>query len=62
MSEKRTIREIAGKTPGYRKKRGKSRKGWREAMLEDLKGKGIADWKRKAMKRKSWKLITKFWA
>ena len=37
----------------------KDRRRWREAVLEDLKDKGIADWKRKGMDRKNWKRITK---
>ena len=58
MVENRTVRKIALKTPGYREKRGRSR----EAVLEKMKDKGTADWERKAMDRKNWKRITKFWA
>ena len=58
MVEKRTVRNIPWKTPKYRKKRGRSRKRWREAVPEDLKDKRIADWKNKATDRKHWKRIT----
>ena len=59
MAENRTVRKITWKTPGYRKKRGRPRKRWIEAVLEDLKDKGMGDWKRKAMDGKNWKRITK---
>ena len=62
MTENRTVRKIAWKTPGYRKKVGRPRKRCAETMLEDLKDKGIADWKRKTMDRRNWKRITKLWA
>ena len=61
MAENRTFRKIAWKTSEYKKKRGRPRKRWRETVLEDLKDKGVADWKRKAMYRKNWKRITMLW-
>ena len=39
IAENRTVR----KTPRYRKERGRARKRWREAVLEDLKDKEIVD-------------------
>ena len=62
VSEDRTVRRIAWKTPRYKKKRGRLRKRWREAVLEDLRDKGIADWWRNATDRGGWKRITKFCA
>ena len=61
VTEDRTVRRIARKTPRYKKKRGGRRKRWREAVLEDLRDKGIAEWRRKAMDRRGWKRITKLW-
>ena len=56
VTEDRTVRRIAWKTLGFKKKR------WRGTVLEDLRDKGIADWRRKAMDRGGWKRITKLWA
>ena len=62
VTEDRTVGRIAWKTLGYKKKRGRPRKRWIKTLLEDLKDKGIADWRRKAMDRRDWKRITKLWA
>ena len=62
MAEKRAVKKIAWKTPGYRKNRGRPKKRWRETVLDDLKDKGTADWKRKATDRKNWKRIIKLFA
>ena len=37
VTEERTVRRIAWKTPAYKKKRGKLRKIWRGVVLEDLR-------------------------
>ena len=51
MARNRTVRRIAWKAPGYKKKRGRPRRRWRGAVLEDLEDEGIVDWKAKAMHR-----------
>ena len=61
INEDRTVRRIAWKTPRYKKKNGRPRKRWREAVLKDLRNKGIAGWRRKTMDRGGWKRITKLW-
>ena len=43
MAENRTVKKKAWKMPGYRKRRRRSRKRWREAVLEDLRDKGMVD-------------------
>ena len=62
VTEDRMGRRIAWKTRGYKKKKGRPRKRSREAVLENLRNKGIADWWRKAMDRGGWKRITNLWA
>ena len=44
VTDDRTVRRIAWKTPGYKKNIGRPTKRWREAVLKDLRDKGIADW------------------
>ena len=51
ITEDRTVRRPAWKTPEYKKKRERPRKRWRETVLENPRDKGITDWKRKAMDR-----------
>ncbi|KAF2893213.1 hypothetical protein ILUMI_12961 [Ignelater luminosus] len=43
MQENRTIKKLAWKDPDYKKKRGRPRKRWREAILEDMQEKGITE-------------------
>ena len=62
VTEDKKVRRTAWKTLGYKKKRGGPRKRWTVAVLEDLRDKGIADWRRKAIYREGWKRITKLWA
>ena len=59
VTEERTVRRIAWKTPGYKKKRGRLRKRWREVVLQNMEDKEIANWRRKAMDGGGWKRITK---
>ena len=62
ITKDRTVRRIVRKTPGYKKKKGRPRKRWKAAVLEDLRDKGIADWGREAIDTEGWKRITKLWA
>ena len=48
VPEEKTVRRRAWKTSGYKKKRVRPREGWREAMLENLWDKEMADWRTKA--------------
>lgn len=61
MVEGRDVRSLAWKIPEGKRKRGRPRKRWRDAIEEDLAEKGIQNWKTKAMNRKEWKHITKLW-
>lgn len=44
-------KDIAWKTPDYKKKKGKLRERW-QAVIQDLKEKNITNWKLKVMDRK----------
>jgi hypothetical protein len=61
MDESRNVKTIAWKAPDSKRKRGRPRKRWREAVEEDLKEKGIQNWKEKAKNRKKWKEVTRLW-
>ena len=51
VTEDRTVKRISWKVPGYNKKKGRPRKRWRGAVLDDMRDKRIPDWRRKAMDR-----------
>lgn len=62
MEEGRIPKTIAYRRPTYKKKRGRPRKRWYEAVKADLEEKNIREWKIKSKNRKEWKNITKLWA
>ena len=50
VTKERTVKKIAWKHQDIKKER-KTKKRWRKAVLEDLRDKGIADWRMKVMDR-----------
>lgn len=53
------VKKIAWRLPQSKRKQGRPRKWWREAVMENLKEKGINDWKAKSKDRKALQRITK---
>jgi len=62
MDDSREVKRIAWRIPIGKRKRGRPRRKWREAVEEDLEQKQIRDWRRLARDRKQWKNIIKLWA
>ena len=62
MNEQRIVKHLAWKEPVGKKRKGRPRKKWREAVAIDLKERQITNWKEKAKDRKTWQKIIKLWA
>lgn len=62
MGNEREVKTVAWKVPEGKRRRGRPRKRWAEAIEEDLIEKGVQDWKKKAKDRQQWRKITKLWA
>lgn len=62
MESERLVKTIAWREPEGKRRRGRPRRKWREAMEEDIREKQIENWRRKAADRKKWKEVTQLWA
>lgn len=62
MSEERIVKTVGWKEPEGKKKKGRPRRKWREAIMQDLEEKRIQGWRSTAKDRKQWKEVTKLWA
>ena len=62
MTQEREVKMVAWKIPEGKRKRGRPRKKWKEAIEEDLAEKQIQDWRKNAKNRREWRRISKLWA
>lgn len=62
LPDERIVKEVRWRIPEGRRKRGRPRKKWWEAVKEDLKEKGGHNWKQIAKDRERWKLFIRQWA
>nr|CAH7756657.1 unnamed protein product [Callosobruchus chinensis] len=61
MEQEREVKQMAWKIPEGKRKRGRPRKRWREAVEEDLEEKKIQNWRQQAKDRKKWRELTRLW-
>ena len=52
MIQEREVKMVAWKIPEGKRKRGRPRKKWKEAIEEDLAEKQIQDWRKNAKNRR----------
>ena len=59
MDDSKTVKGIKGRATEGKRKPGRPRKEWREAVWEDIRRRNITNWREKAMDKKRWKEETK---
>lgn len=55
MDDTRTVKRIWFKRPVSGRKRGKPKKGWSVAMMEDIREWKISNYRKKAKNREEWR-------
>lgn len=59
MERTRDVKEVAWKIPEGKKKKGRPRRKWKEAVMQDVAEQDIRDWKNIARDRDKWRRLTR---